>query len=265
MQQGTAIPGRNPLTNTEIIRNELKRACLSMFFGMDLDAISAFRSTDPASPDYWRIDFARVGALGRQIAFVERAFEWENMTYMFFPYFYGRFGEWSRRVIELADADPNMAAFLKAGAARVLVPARPEFAEALLQFAERGSLGLGMESLLTADDAIEAMIAEVRNRGADSVPNAVPEGDPWEVRLPTSLVLLQDPAQVEFRDALFGDAQGKSTVDFLYPVPPDGASADTTTAPTTSTSASAVRSVRRRRGEAPEDAALRRHVRDLLE
>jgi hypothetical protein len=230
VQQGVAVPGRNPGTNLQIVRNELKRACLSMFFGIDLDTINAFRSTDPLSPDYWRINFDAIPALGFQIAFLERAFEWENMTYMFYPYFWGRFGEWTRRVVELGDPDPSMAAFLKAGAARVLVPARPEFAEAMLQFADRGHVESGSESLLTADDAIEAMIAEVRNRGVDSVPNAVPEGDPWEARLPTALILLQDPKQITFRDMLYGDAQGEAPVDFDYAVPSDNGNGSGATA-----------------------------------
>lgn len=216
LQEGIAIPGRNPLENEEIIRNELKRACLSMALSNDLDAVNAFRSTNPMSPDYWKINYSTAQLLGLQTAFMERAFEWENMTYMFYPYFYGRFGEWSRRVIELGDPDHNMAAFLRAGAARVLVPARPEFAEALLQFAQFGNVPSGVESLLTAGDAIVAMIEEVRARGVDSVPNAEPEGEPWEVRLPTSLVLLQDPQEVTFRDALYGDKAGETAVTFDY-------------------------------------------------
>lgn len=214
IQQGIAVPGRNPLENEWIIKNELKRACLSLYLGIDLDTINAFRSTDSSSPDYWKINHAVAPTLGLQIAFLERAFEWEHMTYLFHPYFYGRVGEWSRRVIELGLPDPNMSAFLRAGAARVLVPARPEFAEALLRFAQVGNLPPGNESLLVAEDAIEAMIEEVRARGTDSIPNAEPEGDPWEVKLPTSLVLLQDPQDITFRDVLYGDAHDETQVSF---------------------------------------------------
>lgn len=159
--------------------------------------------------------------LGPQIQFVERAFEWENMIYQFSSYFYGRFGEWQRRIVEFGDPDPDFSAFLRAGAAHVMVPARPEFAEALIEFDRTGTFPSGYEALLTAEDAIDAMIEELRARGADSVPDAVPEGDPWEVKLPTSLVLLQDPEDITFRDALYGDANTEKTVGFDLPDLPE--------------------------------------------
>lgn len=271
IQQGIAVPGRNPLENETIIKNELKRACLSMYLGIDLDSINAFRSTDPASPDYWKINYAVAPTLGFQIAFMERAFEWENMTYIFSPYFYGRYGEWGRRVIQLADPDPKMAAFLRAGAARVLVPARPEFAEALLQYAQIGDFSSGAESLLTAGDAIEAMIEEVRARGVDSFPNAVPEGDPWEVRLPTSLVLLQDPKDLTFRDLLYGDQNGEALVSFdLQDPPPQGANAGNAPATGGARSEAVVSSRRQpslprvRQATRSEEGEMRQHAKRLL-
>ena len=58
---------------------------------------------------------------GPIIQFFEQAFEWEQMTYFFYPYFWGRKKNWPTTV-NLSDPDPLFQQFLTAGAARVVVP-----------------------------------------------------------------------------------------------------------------------------------------------
>ncbi len=206
------VQGSNPLSNQLTIRNELKRYCMSLFLGIDYGGFNGFLSEDPTSPLYWKLNISDgLQMVGKLVNFFERAFEWENMTYLFYPYYHGRRGEWSKRVLGYEDADPLMASFLRAGHAKVLVPARPELAELLIEFAQTGELPIfdegGEERVFTADDHIQEMIDEVRSRGADNVPGAVPDPDvePWEVKVPSSLVLLQDLDELKFRDLLGKD------------------------------------------------------------
>ncbi|MDR6687895.1 hypothetical protein J2Y41_003471 [Arthrobacter sp. 1088] len=56
------------------------------------------------------------------VRFFEEAFEWEQMTYMFAPYFWGRRRTWTLRQNLSVPNDPRHEAFLRAGSARTIVP-----------------------------------------------------------------------------------------------------------------------------------------------
>lgn len=63
---------------------------------------------------------------GTRIRFFEHAFEWDQMQYVFYPYFWARPGGWADR-FHARNMDPFLEEFLKAGYARVVVPVRPGF------------------------------------------------------------------------------------------------------------------------------------------
>ena len=92
LAEGITIEGRNPAENTRIIKRELQRACLSLVMESDLDTFDAIREifdTDDKLLDDWRIDFDAVMSHGTLVRFLQHAFEWENMTYVFYPPFLG--------------------------------------------------------------------------------------------------------------------------------------------------------------------------------
>ena len=72
---------------------------------------------------------------GKYIRRFEQAFEWKNMTYLFYPYFWGNKEDWVM-LSKLDDDDPVFARFLQAGAARVLVPVRPGFEKSIIEYLE---------------------------------------------------------------------------------------------------------------------------------
>jgi hypothetical protein len=131
-QAGTGISGRNPATNRDVERRELKRAALSLFTGQHFDDFDAMKRGVPPN-GYPQMNLAEAAAEGGYIKFFEQAFEWGNMSYRFYPYFWGRKSEWPR-YLRQDDTDPLFGQFLQAGAARVQVPVRPGFEEALLYF-----------------------------------------------------------------------------------------------------------------------------------
>jgi hypothetical protein len=112
------------------------------------------------------------------------------MSYRFFPYFWGRRSTWLDR-LAIGDGDPQFAEFLKAGSARVLVAVRPGFENAALHYLESGDIwdGAGPPAVTTEKyAALAAEIAELSDRDSEEEP----VGEPWEMRIPTSLVHLRD-------------------------------------------------------------------------
>jgi hypothetical protein len=92
---GIAIEGRNPGINLDIIKRELKKHCLTMLTGMHFNDFHAM-SNPPDEPTHLpEIDPYVALDEGRFIEFFEQAFEWEQITYLFYPYFWGRKSKWS--------------------------------------------------------------------------------------------------------------------------------------------------------------------------
>lgn len=136
VQQGVDIQGRNPLVNRQVEQAELKRAAISILTDQHFDHIDALRKNVPKY-GYPELDLAETAVEGPYIRFFEQAFEWENMTYLFYPYFWGRKEDWITDAL-LDDTDPLFAQFLRAGAARVVVPARPGFEAAICSYLSNG-------------------------------------------------------------------------------------------------------------------------------
>lgn len=133
LQSGFGEPmGRNPAANREIERGELKRACISLASGQRFDSFDAM-TRNVAPHGYPEIDFAEAKAEARYIGLFEQGFEWNNMTYLFYAYFWSRKDEWLA-LVQLADDDPLFNRFLQAGAARVQVPVRPGFEYVVLNY-----------------------------------------------------------------------------------------------------------------------------------
>ncbi|MGA5508964.1 hypothetical protein [Streptomyces umbrinus] len=128
------IRGRNPLLAREIERTELKRLSIEMMTDQHFEA---FDSTGTDALGYPSPDVADADREGRYIQFFEQMFEWTNMTYVFYPYFWSRKAQWPALAV-LDDTDPLFARFLQAGAARVQIPVRPGYESALTYFIESG-------------------------------------------------------------------------------------------------------------------------------
>lgn len=193
-QQGIAIKGQNPRINREIEKTELKKHCIKMLLDTYLfgsfDAMKDKDENDNVAPDF---DIFDAVAEGKTIQFFEQAFEWENITYLFYPYFWARNSQWVHKS-STYDNDPLFTKFLQAGSSRVVIPVQPGYNDAIMYFLENnGSIWGGGEPPRLNDPLFISLADELRNQ-TDDLGNAKPEGDPWEVVLPTTLVYLQkDP------------------------------------------------------------------------
>ncbi len=258
------IRGRNPSQNRATERTELKRAAISQMTGQHFDLFNAMRYGVPPQ-GYPQADLSEAEAEGAYIQFIEQAFEWENMQYLFYPYFWGRKEKWPL-VSQLDDDDPLFREFLRAGSARVNIPVRPGFETAVNTFLSTGLLPWNSDSdeaVVTQEELFLSIAEEIKAQqgaihtktggsiavdtgspdvqGTDTEFNADDErrditiageiyrveavssatsltlaspyrgpansragyvigakavGEPWTVRLPTSLVMLQPDASL---------------------------------------------------------------------
>lgn len=126
---------------------------------------------------------------GAMVAFFERAFEWENLMYTYYPYFWGRQASWGELIL-IQDMNPQFEAFLKAGAARVVIPVRPGYEAALAHYQETGDIWMGKEMPDMFSDYYVSIIDEIKARNA--APGEEVLVEEWDVRLPTTLVMLKE-------------------------------------------------------------------------
>jgi hypothetical protein len=188
INSGVDISGNNPGINQAIMREELKRSALETITGQRFEAFSAMRNNhNPFG--YPQFLFAKAEEEGRYASFFEKAVEWDNMTWDLYPYFYGRKPGWVDKMKMLSEqADPDFTHFLRAGMARVLVPVRVPMTRAMLHFLDTGEVWAGEDVPLASDRAISIMddLSDV----LDIEQNPVEVGDPWVIKMPTSLVAL---------------------------------------------------------------------------
>ncbi|MGO4408968.1 MULTISPECIES: hypothetical protein [unclassified Brevundimonas] len=178
--------GRSPLAYSLLQREELKKAVISVFTAQHFDAFGAIQTGGLGLP---QVDLAEAELEGPYIRFFEQAFEWEQMMFLYYPYYWGRKSRWVEASF-IEDADFEFAAFMKAGAARVVVSVRPGFELAVAHFLETGQIWEGGDPPLVTSPAYLNIVDEIKDR-QQAGDDELPVGDPWEVRLPTTLILLR--------------------------------------------------------------------------
>jgi hypothetical protein len=183
---GVVITGRNPLWNQRITTTELRKQCITMLTAQQFESFGALELSPQGYP---QPNLARAEAQMPYVRFFEQAFEWEHLVYFFYPYFWGWKPGWSHRML-LDDVDPQFADFLRAGAARVVFPVRPGFEAAVAHYLETGEIWNGGPAPDVNDPLYVPIIKEIQE--AQGAPGSeVPQGDPWLVRLPTTLTKLR--------------------------------------------------------------------------
>lgn len=192
LQAGIAIRGKNPAANLITIQDELKKNCLSILTDQHFDLFNAITiSPTNGLPE---IDVFEAAGEGAYVRFFEHAFEWEHMTWVSYPYFWGRKDQWDER-LSYEDPDPVFADFLRSGYCRVSVPARPGFEGAIDHFLTFGEIWMG-GPLPPISSPLYLPIADEIAERLDRPGDEFPQGDPWTVRVPTSLVHLRADDQL---------------------------------------------------------------------
>jgi hypothetical protein len=222
------LQGQSEAFNRQLIVRELKRQCLAVItkeFDADAsdDTITALEAmgTRPVTIQYRQlrvteapstenpeaassqfeivekdIDYpvprlAVARTKGRYVQFLEQAFEWQQLSYLCYPYFWASPPTWVELMGRSDDADPFLTAFLQAGSVRVLVAVTPAHDDAVLHFLATGEPWDGGPAPVIGDPLYLPIYEELR-RQQDDRANAVPQGESWTFTLPTSLVYLED-------------------------------------------------------------------------
>jgi hypothetical protein len=144
-----SVGGTNPANNRITEQTELKKGCISLLTGQRFDLFDAMiRNVAPFG--YPEIDFVEAKAEGAYIQMFEQSFEWNNMVYLFYPYFWGKKDDWVT-IAQLTDDDPLFGQFLQAGAARVQVPVRLGFEAGILTYLSTGETWPAEGTIVNSD------------------------------------------------------------------------------------------------------------------
>jgi hypothetical protein len=203
IQQGVKISGNNPAINREIEKTELKKSCITMWSSFAFNhpnGINHFPNL--ALPNNFpELNQTNAIANSERMRFLEEVFEWTNLSFELYPYYWGRKRFWLE-TYSIESTDPVFEQFLKAGAARVLVPVKPSMTDAVLYYQLTGTIWSGgpVPSLSTIPSAEAGLYAGYVEEmgGVPDLPDIerdvdiLPvDPDTWLMKVPTTLVWLQ--------------------------------------------------------------------------
>lgn len=190
---GVQIKGSNPGFYRKIENTILRRNCISYMIDQNTNAALTFGKSKyynngySSGEDFLNTDIKVDKSLDQYAAFVkfmEQAFEWDIMSYYFYPYYWGKRDKWSD-LYQFDDNDPTFRAFMQSGMARVIVTVRPGFEEAVRHFLATGQIWNGGEVPVIDDPLFLSIVDEMRAAVGKK------QGEPWREKIPTSLTILQ--------------------------------------------------------------------------
>ncbi|MGV3582811.1 MAG: hypothetical protein ACO1N8_10955 [Methylophilus sp.] len=223
------IQGQSDAFNKDLITRELKRQCLSMLTKefdnyelddllTDMDAMGSrtvkytyphltIEEAEPANNNPGKVTFERneipngvdyplpdlemSKKKGKYIQFLEMAFDWQQLSYIFYPYFWATPKKWIELMSRLDKAAPSFTAFLQAGSAKVVLAVSEGYETAVPHFLMTREPWLGGPSPVIGDPLYKPLYQEIHQQ-QDDLLNATPEGEPWKFSLPTSLIYLHN-------------------------------------------------------------------------
>lgn len=155
------------------------------------ETIASFNRPDHPITGYAAPDVGLSRLKGAHIQFLEHAFEWTNLSFVFYPYYWATPPKWVELLDREDDADPFFTDFLQAGAARVLIAVRPGFEDAVMHYIATREPWDGGAVPVIGDDLHLPVHEEIRELTEDRAGTGLPVGKPWQVTVPTSLIYLE--------------------------------------------------------------------------
>ncbi len=173
----------NPLYYRQIESTVLKKNCVAYMVGQSYMGGQSF--TAGSGSGVYAVPSAAMDKYASVARFMEQAFEWEIMSYSFFPFYWGEKAKWNE-VYTFENDDPLFRAFMQSGMARVIVTVRPGFEEAVMYYLATGQVWNGGQVPVINDPLYLSIVDELKTI------EEKPEGDPWETKVPTSLTVIQN-------------------------------------------------------------------------
>jgi hypothetical protein len=219
------LQGKSEAYNRALMLKELKRACLSLLTKeydadttddlltpwetmgtfdveslvtrMNVDrsgetAIAEFK-TNPYNLKFPAMDLVEARRKAPYIQFLEQAFEWNQLGWVCYPYFWATPRKWIQLIAREDQTDPALSDFLQAGAAKVLVAVTPEYDDAVLHWLAMREPWEGGAAPALGDPLYLPLYDEM-HKAQDDLYGGTPVGEPWEYVVPTSLIYLEGSA-----------------------------------------------------------------------
>ncbi len=179
----TSLIGPPDLNRARIVA-ELRRLVIENLMGQRFNGEPAI--DEPSATAEPNVQLNQAAIVGPTVQFFEQAFEWENIVYICYPYYWGRRAQWPTNVLT-ATADPEFDQFLNSGSARVVVPARPGFENLVNYYLYTGVVWGGQQPPAPNDPDYLSIAQEIQSLQTGAT-DGTPVGSSWEVSLPTTLL-----------------------------------------------------------------------------
>ncbi|MCL1667215.1 hypothetical protein M2T82_03975 [Elizabethkingia ursingii] len=182
--KASEIKGTNPLFYRQIEQEVLKHNCIAYLVDDDTQKLlgrNMYEGTDVMDYQIKRAHLDQYAALAK---FMEQAFEWDIISYNYYPYYWGDRKDWGK-MYQSEDIDPLFRSFLRSGMARVVVTVRPGFEDAVQYYMVTGKIWNGGEVPVIGDPLYLSIVDELKETEGEKY------GKAWITRIPTSLTILQ--------------------------------------------------------------------------
>lgn len=175
----------NPMFYEQIVNTILRKNCIAYLIKNDNLGQSGLIINRNALPNI-RVESENVQLkqYANLVKFMEQAFEWDLMSYNFYPFYWGEKTNWKKMYNSTDIDNPLFRAFLESGMARIMVTVRPGFEEVVNWFMATRQVWNGGQVPTLDDPLFKDLIQELQE------PNGVVE-ETWESRVPTALTILQ--------------------------------------------------------------------------
>jgi len=182
------IKDSNPNFYRQIENTVLRKNCISYMADRATDSTHGYGLSGllqgSVFTDYETTLSSKLDKYTAFVKFMEQAFEWENLSYYLYPYYWGNKQNWGD-LYQSENTDPLFRAFLQSGMARVVATVRPGFEDVVQFYLATGKIWNGGEVPVIGDELYLSIVDEMKQ------PKGEKQGKAWLTRLPTTLNILQ--------------------------------------------------------------------------
>lgn len=186
--KAVVIKDSNPNFYRQIENTVLRKNCISYMADRAVGSTHGYGlaglTEGSVFNDYETVLSSKLDKYTAFVKFMEQAFEWENLSYYLYPYYWANKQNWTD-LYQAENTDPLFRAFLQSGMARVVATVRPGFEDAVQFYLATGKIWNGGEVPVIGDELYLSIVDEMKE------PKGLKEGKAWITRLPTTLNILQ--------------------------------------------------------------------------
>jgi hypothetical protein len=172
----------NPLFYRQIENTSLRKNCISYLMGHENMGLDMLNGRDDLGVTA-KYNESTLESYAAKVKFMEQAFEWELMSYNFYPFYWAKKSQWQQMYVT-DNQDALFRSFLQSGMARVILTVRPGFEEAVNWYMSTGQIWNGGKAPVLNDTLFLSIVDELQDIGGFVE-------DTWESRVPTTLTVIQ--------------------------------------------------------------------------